>query len=151
MRLRSSLCLALGLALSLGVAGAATADLAKWDQARVTTIAKQLKDQTEKAYTAVYREAPLGMGRSVPSSDMKHSLRRIHEEAVALDGHLKKGEGHDQTVGIWKHMMELVRDLDVDARESFLPNDVTAALAKVEDLLGQLQPYYDPKSTSPGG
>ena len=128
----------------------AAAELAKWDQAKVMALATQLVTATDALYQTVYKEQDFaGTAGGVADGfyDLRHTLRRVGEEVRHLDAELKAGKGHDATVGAWKHMMELVDDLNVDVKESFMPNDITAALGKVEDLLGQLRPYYDPKST----
>jgi hypothetical protein len=137
------------IALSLAMAAVpAAAELAKWDQAKVTALATQLVKATDALYTTVYQEqgfAGTMGGPAQGSYDMRHTLRRVGEEARHLDAELKAGRGHDPTVGAWKHMMELVRDVRVDARESFSAGDLDKRMAAVEDLLRQLAPYYDPK------
>ena len=126
----------------------AAAELAKWDQAKVTALATQLVKATDALYTTVYKEpgfAGTGAGIEQGSYDLRHTVRRVGEEARHLDAELKAGKGHAATVGAWKQMMQLVRDARVNFRESFTPGDLEKRMAAVEDLLRQLTPYYDPK------
>jgi hypothetical protein len=137
------------IALSLALAAVpAAAELAKWDQAKVTALATQLVKATDALYTTVYKEpgfAGTGAGIEQGSYDLRHTVRRVGEEARHLDAELKAGKGHDATVGAWKHMMELVRDTGVESGRTFMAEDVQKGMAAVKDLLRQLAPYYDPK------
>ena len=139
--------LAMGVAaLGLIASVAAHAELAAWDQARVTDLAGQLSKAADDAYTVLYKEPSLGGGiggGGGEGSDMPGTMRRIQEEARSLSGHLEKGADQHKTSGMYKNIMESVRDLRVDAQEAFETNDVTTALAKMQDVLTQLAPYYD--------
>jgi hypothetical protein len=146
----------LWIALSFALAAMpAAAELAKWDQGRVTTLATQLVKATDALYTTVYDDQGLTGGAMASGGaslyDLRHTLRRVGEEAHHLDAELKAGKGHDATVGAWKQMMQLVRDARVNFRESFTPGDLETRMAAVEDLLRQLAPYYDPKSDAKKG
>lgn len=137
--------LAMGIAaLGLLASVAAHAELAAWDQARVTDLAGQLSKAADDAYTVLYKEPSMGGGMGGGGgSDMPGTMRRIQEEARSLSGHLEKGADQHKTSGMYKNIMEMVRDLRVDAQEAFETNAVTTALAKVQDVLSQLAPYYD--------
>ena len=132
----------------------AAAELAKWDQTKVTALATQLVKATDALYTTVYKEqdfAGTAGGLAQGSYDLRHTVRRVGEEARHLDAELKAGKGHDATVGAWKHMMELVRDTGVESGRTFMEGDVKKGMAAVKDLLRQLAPYYDPKSDAKKG
>jgi hypothetical protein len=133
---------AIALALLFG-AGVAAADLAAWDQARVTALAKQLQKASEDLYTSVVEEpdmAPLDEAWY----DTQQSVRLIQTECRHLAAELAKGKGRAQTLASWRAIGEWVDDVKEDGpRSGFITEDVIARARTVEGLLEQLRPFYD--------
>jgi hypothetical protein len=65
-------------------------------------------------------------------------------EARELAASLEKGEGREQTLSIYDHLMQLVRIARDDAAKVFNTQDVAERAAAVRGVLNQLGPYYDP-------
>jgi hypothetical protein len=125
------------------------ADLAKWDQAAVTGIAKQLPAATERLQN-VLRDEPaqaLGSGDAESFFAMQQNARKLHEQGMALAKHVEAGKGYEETHNLYRSFKETWDDTIVNARRSELPEPTMDAFAKVEDLLRQLAPYYDPKAS----
>jgi hypothetical protein len=137
--------LALALLVTALAASPAAAELAKWDQARVTGIAKQLADASEAWWMAV-REQPDIFGEA-----LEPKAQVLKEQSRALAGHLEKGKGHDQTRGMYLSLKESIDDSEVEAQRAELEEQSMAAWAKVADLWRQLSPYYDPKALDETG
>jgi hypothetical protein len=133
-------------ALFFGSAGAAHAELAAWDQAKVTALGKQLKDATKNLYDTFYKQPPpqLGAGQGNDYRRLKQTMRRIQSEARELDSELSKGKGRDDTLDIYENLMSLVRDARDDARRVFTTQDVQNSAAEARKVLNELAPYYDP-------
>jgi hypothetical protein len=139
----------LGLGITLLGSTPGAADLAKWDQAVVTGIAKQLPDATERLQN-VLRDEPaqtIGSGDTESFLGLQQQARRLHEQGTMLDKHLQAGKGHDETLDYYRTFREVWDDTMVNARRSELPEPTMDAFARVEDLLRQLAPYYDPKAS----
>jgi hypothetical protein len=142
---------ALAAGLAALVAGAASAELAKWDQARATSLAGELATATDGLEKAV-RELPAATaagGSPEASERLRDSSRRMKEESKALSGHLSAGKGQEETKNLYKGLKEASDDAAEAARSTMLPEPVMDAWTKVSDLLGQLAPYYDPKALAP--
>lgn len=119
------------------------AKLATWDQARVSAIAQKLAAETEKLYTAYYKQ-PLPGGFGGPDShEFKDTVRLMHTESRHFAGELEKGEGRDKTRPVFKRLNELKRDAEEYGREIFMANPSLNQFSAVEDLLRQLAPYYE--------
>lgn len=131
-----------------GPAGPAAAELAAWDQARVTGIAQQLAGACD-AWEQAVREQP-GAGAEASEFGLGMKARVLKEQSQALAGHLAKGEGHDQTRNYYRDLKELVDDTEEMAQRSELDDPTLAAWAKVVDLQRQIAPYYDPKALGAG-
>jgi hypothetical protein len=134
------------------VALPALADLAAWDQARATSIAKQLADASDAFEQAVRKEPELGrVGSGSAEAGMRlgQQARVLKEQSASLAGHLEKGKGHDDTKNHWRSMKEVTDDVTEEAQKSELSEPTLDAWSKVADLTRQLAPYYDPKALNP--
>ena len=122
------------------------ADLAKWDQAKVTTLAKQFADATQVLYDTFYKQPPPGRGsmQARGYQQLKQKIRAIRMEAGALSGSLEKGEGYEETVPSYDSLMELVRAARGDAQQIFSTADVQQKATAVRGVLNEISPYYDP-------
>ncbi len=140
------------LALALGAAAClsapATAELASWDQARVTGIAQQLAAACDGFDQAVQRQpgGTLGSGSAGEVFGMQDESRMLREQSLALADHLKAGKGHDETRNEYRSLKEVVDDIAEEAQRSPLDEPTMDAWAKITDLLRQIAPYYDPKA-----
>jgi len=135
------------------LATAAAAELATWDQARVTAIAKQLADASD-AWELAVREQPggeIGSGDAEDQFGIVNKARVLSEQAHALADHLAKGEGHDKTRNYYRDLKEVVDDTEELAQRSELDEPTMGAWAKVADLQRQIAPYYDAKANEEKG
>ena len=133
-------------ALVLSVSGAARADLAKWDQARVTSIAQQLVPAAQAWELAARQQGPGTIGAAEEQGSLPMKARTLREMSEGLADHLAKGEGHDKTLDQYKSMREVADDTEEMAQRSELQAPTIAAWSKIADLLRQIAPYYDPKA-----
>jgi len=138
---------ALGLAVAVGCASNApsTAGLAAWDQARVTELGGQLSAAADAWQLAVRQENDdrLGSGSAGEGFRLTEKAQLVSEQARSLAGHLKAGEGRDQTYNPFRSLKEQVDDAEVDQARSELDQPTIAAWAKVTTLMGQIKPYYE--------
>ena len=139
----AALALAL-LALGLGAAAPARAELQKWDAAKVTALAEQLKAATQDLYDTFYKQPKVGAGQARPYYRLKQDVRHLRSEARSLAASLAKGAGQEETLPIYDDLMQVVRRARDDSREVFTTHDVQDKAAAVRALLNQLSPYYDP-------
>ncbi len=125
----------------------AHAELATWDQAKVTALAKQLVESSTALYDSFYKQPPptVGSGQTRAYQQLKQQVRRIRTEARELSSELEKGAGRDETLPSYEDLMATVRDARENARQVFTTSAVTDKAAAVRALLNQLGPYYDPE------
>lgn len=124
----------------------AGADLAKWDQAKVTTLAKQLADASQALNDTFYKQPPPGAGsmQSRAYQQLRQKIRVIRMEAGAFSSSLAKGEGYEETLPSYESLMEMVRAARRDAQQVFSTADVQEKATAVRLVLNQISPYYDP-------
>lgn len=138
-----------GLVAFLGasIAGVVGAELAQWDQARVTSIAQQLVPAANAWELAVRQEDDtIGSGTAREESSLRQQARTLREMSAGLAAHLAKGKGHDQTLDLYRSLREVADDTEEAAQRAELDAPAIAAWSKVADLLRQIAPYYDPKA-----
>lgn len=138
--------IALGLAaVCLGMAVPGPTRAADWKQEEVTAIAGQLQQATSELYDAFYRQPTqgIGSGRSRAYLELKQQLRRIRTEARQLASNLEKGEGHDETLPIYRNLMEEVRSAQENARRVYSTSPVIDKANATRELLDRLSSHYD--------
>jgi hypothetical protein len=77
-------------------------------------------------------------------------IRRIKLEARHLSGELEKGQGRDETLPIYEHLMTMVRDAREKAQKTFMPQPLLDKAAAAGDVLRRLAPYYDAQVLAEG-
>ena len=134
------------LAVVLGSAGAARAELTPWDQAKVSALAKQLHEASKALYDTFYKQ-PVPQAASGQANDyrrLKQEVRRIQSEARELADALAKGGSREDTLPVYEHLMEIVRSARTSSQRVFTTQDVQSRATDMRQLLNQIAPYYDP-------
>ena len=138
---------ALALAVAAGCASSSSPAAAPvpWDQARAAAIGAQLGPAADAWELAVRQANPdrLGAGTSEEGFGLTEKARRVSEQSRSLAGHLKAGQGRDQTYDSFRSLKEQVDDAEVDQARTALDEPVNAAWAKFKGLFDQLKPYYE--------
>jgi hypothetical protein len=137
---------AIALVLLAGWAAPSRAELAAWDQAKVTELAKQLQEASKALYDTFYKQ-PVPVAASGQAQDyrnLKQEVRRVRSEARELADALAKGAGREDTLPIYEHLMMVIRDAREHSARVFTTQDVQQRASAVRQLLNQLTPYYDP-------
>ena len=140
------------LAFAAWLPSASVAELAQWDQERVTALGAELSEACNALYDTFLKEPAktLGSGQSKDYYRLRQLVRRIKTEAKHLSSALAKGEGYDQTLPIYENLMTMVRDARAIAKRTFTSNYVLDKAAATGDLLRRIAPYYDPKALEEG-
>jgi hypothetical protein len=138
-------CLFAPLLLVLSAAGA-RADLATWDQAKVTALGKELVQATNALYDTFRKQPPPSIGSMQGDSyqRLKQFVRLLHVESDELASSLQRGEGRDETRTIYDNLMQLARSARDEAARVFVAHDVSERASAVRQVLNRLGPYYDP-------
>jgi hypothetical protein len=138
------------LVLALAVACAAvpaSAELAAWDQARVTSIAADLSQACEAWWQATRRQVE-DPGEAMDQGTLVGKARVLQEMSASLASHLKEGKGYDKTHNEYRSMKEIVDDTEVMAQQTPLEEPMMDAWAKVADGMRRIAPYYDPNANA---
>jgi hypothetical protein len=136
----------LAVAALLCHAPIARGELAAWDQAQATTLAKALRTETESLYDT-FLEQPQPDVASMQSNSyhrLKQMVRLLRIEARQLAESLEKGEGREQTLPTYENLMQLTRSARDEAARVFVARDVGERAAAVRGVLNRLGPFYDP-------
>jgi hypothetical protein len=130
----------------LFVAPSARGELAAWDQARVTALAKELGTATDSLDDTFVKQPPPDVGSLQSNSyyRLKQFVRLLHVEASLFAKSLEDGEGREQTVWIYETLMSRARSARDEAGRVFVTNDVGERAAAVRGVLNRLGPDYDP-------
>jgi hypothetical protein len=106
---------------------------------------QQLEQATKDLYDSFYKQPTQGIGSGQARAylELKQQLRRIRTESRHLAASLGKGEGHDETLPIWRNLMEEVRSAQDNARRVYTTGPVTERANTAREALEKLAPYYD--------
>jgi len=116
-----------------------------WDQAHVTTIARDLAKAADKLYNAQI-EAPQNMGEANMDEGFVGELDQLRSEAVRLSESLAKGKVEADTRENVERIKELNDDLNEEEERMEMEESITSQFSDIENLVGQLLPYYDLKN-----
>lgn len=140
------------LAVTLWLPSGSFAELAKWDQERVTALGAELKEACDALYETFLKEPEktVGSGQARDYYRLRQIVRRLKGDARQLSSALEKGEGYDETLPIYESLMVMVRDARETAKRTFNSNYVLDKAAAAGDVLRRIAPYYDPKALEEG-
>jgi hypothetical protein len=135
--------IALAVLLVLGLAAPVHAELAAWDQAKVTALAKELAKASDDLYTAFYLQPKMGIGERRDYYRLQQDVRHLKNDARGMAEALGKGVGRDETLPSYEDLMQTVRRAQDNAGRVFTTKDVQDKAAAARALLNQISPYYD--------
>lgn len=141
---------ALTLLCSTLLSGSALAELAKWDQTRVTNMAKELVDKVQGVADAL-RQGPqsnIGSGQSASFYRFKQEVRRIRIEAKHLHSQLADGKSREETMPVFEDLVSMRNSAGSEARRLFMPDQTLAAITSAGDVLNRIRPYYKEEPTA---
>jgi hypothetical protein len=140
------------LAVTAWLPSASFAELAQWDQERVTALGAELTEACDALYDTFVKEPEkgIGSGQARDYYRLRQVIRRIKTEARHLSASLAAGEGYDQTLPIYENLMTMVRDARELSQRTFTSNFVLDKAAAAGDVLRRIAPYYDPKALEEG-
>lgn len=134
------------VALVLSLAPDARTEVAAWDQARVTVLAKELAaavDALDESFGRQPQPEP-GSTRSRSYHALDHRVRMLGVESRMLVQSLEEGEGREQTLWIYDNLLSHGRSARYEARSAALAEEVGERAGAVRAALNQLGPFYDP-------
>ena len=141
LRRISALCATLALLI---LPAAALAELAKWDQERVT--------QTAEEFASSMKELRKEMQAAPKSTDPARQralyvalddIRVMTNSATLLANKLKAGEGREETYAVWWRLEMLRRDFEENARKADIEDAIMEKIVKAGALLVlRINPYY---------
>ncbi len=130
---------------SFALATAGSAELAAWDAARVTELAKQLETATAALDQSVRRVPPPAPGspQRLAFFRLQQETRQLRRVARSLSRALQRGADKDETQPSYESLMQTVRAARDNASRILSPPDVTAQGNAAREILNQLTPFFD--------
>ena len=141
---RAALAVAGALALA-AVAGAARAELAKWDQKRVSAIATELADAVNKAAIEVDKGkgSRVDIGKERAFYEFAEDMRLAKNTSRHLAKELADGKGREETYPTYRRLKTLRNDAAENARRADMPDSAIATITAAGELMNRLRPYYE--------
>lgn len=141
-------CAAVAVCL-LALATSVRAELAPWDPAKVTELAKQLDVEAAALFDAFRRQPQptAGSGQRVPYFRLAQEIRFLRRESRTMSRALQRGASQEEALASWESLMLTVRRASDNARRVFTLRDVQQRADAVREILNQLAPYFDPNAT----
>jgi hypothetical protein len=145
---------AAGAAAWLIVAGAASAELARWDQERVAKYAAELKLATANLKQSIDDIGILNAAQANSLYQVRDTVEMLDTAANGLDHALRNGKSREETTARFKRIQTLRRDAEEEGRSADIPEAVFEKIFPVGAALQKLRPYYveePPKEAPPQG
>jgi len=120
------------------------AQSAKWDQARVTSLAVELSEVAVELQRSFRRQPPqpIGSGQARARAMFQDSLRVLGTETRSLAAELEGGGGIDETWPIARRLRVVVRDLREEGRRISWKDPVASQARRADELVTQLAPFF---------
>jgi hypothetical protein len=125
----------------IGVAGA-RAELATWDQARVTKYAEELVTATDELSRALESVGIQNVTQANARYQVRDTVQMLNTASTGLAEALKNGKGRDETMPRYKRVETLRRDAEEEGRRADIPENVFEKVFSVGGALIKLRPYY---------
>jgi hypothetical protein len=133
-------------------AGGASAELANWQQERVTKYASELVVATEDLRRALDSVGIQNFAQQNAMYQVKDTVKMLHSASTGLAESLKNGKGRDETMPRYKRVESLRRDAEEEGRSADIPDSVFEKVFSVGSALIKLAPYYEedePREATP--
>ena len=128
-------------------AGAASAELATWQQDRVAKYAAELTVATADLRKSLDAVGIQNFAQQNAIYQVKDTVKMLDTTSAGLAEALKKGKGRDETLPRYKRVESLRRDAEEEGRSADIPDAVFEKVFSVGDALIKLRPYYMEKPT----
>ena len=130
-------------------AGAASAELAKWEQERVTKYAEELAVATDSLREALESVGIQNIAQQNAYYQVRDTVKSLDTAAEGLAGSLKAGEGYEKTLPRYKRLQTLRRDAAEEGQRADIPEAVFEKVFSVGSALMKLRPYYEEEQLPP--
>jgi hypothetical protein len=129
----------------------APAELAQWDQARVTQYAQELSKACDELQRALEAQptytTPINQRSYYQASD---DIRVMANSARHLASALKKGEDREKTYPAFRRIRSLQRSAQEEGRKALIPDNIMSKATPVGGAIIKLAPYYEEQKPSEG-
>ncbi len=125
----------------LGAAGA-RAELATWDQARVTKYAEELAVATDDLRQSLESIGIQNIANANELYQVQDTVKLLDTASEGLAAALKNGKGRDETLPRYKRVELLRRDAEEEGQRADIPENVFDKVFSVGSALIKLRPYY---------
>jgi hypothetical protein len=137
---------------SLAIAGllfapSARGELAAWDQAHVTALAKELIPPLE-ALRADLQSRPSVLGKEEARAALVNDLEGLRSRARELAQRLASGAGRDETVALFREVEALQSQATKHSLVYPAPFDMHVYIDRAQSTIIQLTRYYGASSDS---
>ena len=130
----------------VALAMTARAEIAAWDQAKVTELAQQLEATTAEL-SRIFRSQPQptrGQPDRLTYFRLQQEVRFLRRESRTLSRALQRGADLEETLPSFESLPNTVGRAETKARRVFTIADMHQQADKARTILNQLGPYYDP-------
>jgi hypothetical protein len=124
-------------------AGAASAELAKWDQARVAKYAEELSVATTDLKQSLDGVGIQNFAQQNALYQVKDTVEMLNRAAAGLAEALKSGKNREETMPRYRRLKSLQRDAEVEGRSADIPESVFQRVFATGSALIKLAPYYE--------
>ena len=123
-------------------AGAASAELATWDQKRVAKYGSELAAATADLRKTLDAVGIQNLAQQNSLFQVKDTVKMLDTAASGLAESLANGKGREETLPRFKRLQSLRRDAELEGRSADIPDDVFEKVFSVGSALIKMRPYY---------
>jgi hypothetical protein len=135
------------LMAALVIGSDARADLAKWDQKKVTAAAEQLEQATAKLRAGLRAKPPVTLGQPGRRAffSLSEEVQVLLTTSRRLHRALADGAGMEETYPAFRRLVRSGRRASRELNRLDLGQDTQGRIEAVADGVRMLRPYYEPE------
>ncbi len=126
----------------VSIAAPARAELATWDQDRVTKYAAELVTAADDLERSLKQIGIQNLANANAMYQVQDTVKMLHTASRGLAKSLENGKGRDETMPRFKRVETLRRDAEIEGRSADIPEQVFEKVFAVGGALQRLRPYY---------
>jgi hypothetical protein len=133
------------LAPALLAAPDARAELATWNQEKVTAIAEEISHAAQALRGALRRQPPSTLGQPGRRAfwALRDEMQVIVSSSRRLHDALSQGETMEETYPVYRRLLRTARRADRETRQIGLGKPVPGKIDAIADAIRRIRPYYE--------
>jgi hypothetical protein len=124
---------------------ASGADLATWDQVKITALAEEIAQAARELRDSLRRQPPPSLGQSGRRAfwALREEMQVLVSASRRLHGALADGAGQEETFSTYRRLLATARRAEREARRIDLGEPALGKIRAAAEAIRRIRPFYE--------